>query len=225
MTNFEIGKEEADILLHYNSEGRRLLDGIIAPSFTEEAVEILQRSGPKGFLAVNPALEDLSQESLSPVWQFRQARGGFLLQQSNPFVLDWKDERLQIQGPVVAWDQNDNIGFAWAIGSTSNSNTITLVKKGMLIGNGVGQQDRVGAAELAIKKARDAGHDPEYAIAYGDSFFPYDDGPQVLAEAGIKVIFASSGAQRDAEVIEKCLKAGVVLCLIPDKVGRGFYGH
>jgi len=225
ITNFGISKAEANTLLHHNSKERRLLDGIIAPSFSVEAIEILQRSGSKGFLAVNPALGNLSQESLSPAWHLRQVRGGFLLQQPNPFVLDWKDERLQIQGSVIAWDQRDNIGFAWSLGSRSNSNTITLVKNGMLIGNGVGQQDRVGAAELAIKKASVAGHDPRGAVAYSDSFFPFPDGPQVLAEAGIKVLFASSGARKDQEVIEACEAARVTLCLIPDKVGRGFFGH
>jgi phosphoribosylaminoimidazolecarboxamide formyltransferase/IMP cyclohydrolase len=225
MTNFEIGEGEAEILLHHNSKERRLLDGIIAPAFSEGAIELLQRKGSKGFLYVNPALGTLSLESLSPTWQCRQVRGGFLLQQANPFVLDWKDERLQIFPGSVAWGQGDDIGFAWGIGSRSNSNTITLVKDGTLIGNGVGRQDRIGAAELALKIARDGGHDPRGAVAYSDSFFPYDDGPKVLIEAGIKVIFASSGSVRDKEVIKVCQEAGVTLCLIPDKVGRGFFGH
>jgi len=225
MANFEISKGEAEILLHYNSEQRRILDGIIAPAFSEEAIELLQRRGAKGFLCVNPALGMLSQDSVSPAWQFRQVRGGFLLQQPNSFILDWKDERLQIQGSTVAWGRNDDIGFAWAIGSRSNSNTITLVKNGMLIGNGVGQQDRVGAARLAIKKARDAGHDPKGAVAYSDSFFPFPDGPRTLARVGIKVILTSSGSLNDQKVINACSKAGVTLCLIPNKVGRGFFGH
>jgi phosphoribosylaminoimidazolecarboxamide formyltransferase/IMP cyclohydrolase len=225
MTNFEIGKGEAEVLLHHNSKERRLLDGIIATAFSEEAIELLQRKGAKGFLCVNPALAELNQSSLSRAWHIRPARDSFLLQQANPFVLDWKDERLQIQGSTVAWGRNDDIGFAWAIGSRSNSNTITLVKNGILIGNGVGRQDRVGAAELALKVALDGGHDPRGAVAYSDSFFPFPDGPKVLADAGIKVIFASSGSVRDKEVIESLLEVGVTVCFIPDKVGRGFFGH
>ena len=76
--------------------------------------------------------------------------------------------------------------LAWGVGCTSNSNTITIVKGGMLVGNGVGQQDRVGAAELAVKRAIDAGHraaNCRSAVAYSDSFFPFSDGVEALIDA------------------------------------------
>lgn len=58
---------------------------------------------------------------------------------------------------------------------------MTLVRDGALIGNGVGQQDRVGGCALAIIRARDAGHDVHGAAAYSDSFFPFPDGPNRTA--------------------------------------------
>jgi len=99
------------------------------------------------------------------------------------------------------------------------------VKDGMLIGNGVGQQDRVGCCELALKRARDAGHDPKGAVAYSDSFFPFEDGPQVLADAGIRAIFATSGSMRDGVVKLALDKAGVRFYALPDAEARGFFGH
>jgi len=86
-------------------------------------------------------------------------------------------------------------------------------------------KDRVGGCVLAVRRARDANHETPEAFAYSDSFFPFTDGPEVLAEAGVRVIFASSGSVRDEEVKQFCQKKDMILYLIPDKVGRGFFGH
>ena len=139
-------------------------------------------------------------------------------------VFDINDPRVEKYGELDQVQERDLL-LAWAVGSTSNSNTITLVKDGRLIGNGVGQQDRVGCCELAIKRARDAGHETEGAVAYSDSFFPFPDGPEVLAGAGIKAILASSGSVKDGEVKAMCATHGVTLVMVPDAVGRGFYNH
>ncbi|OGJ19994.1 hypothetical protein A2553_01440 [Candidatus Nomurabacteria bacterium RIFOXYD2_FULL_42_12] len=134
--------------------------------------------------------------------------------------------------------------LAWAIGSTSNSNTITIVKDGRLYGNGVGQQDRVGAAKLAIFHADDTTNftkdlevlpplggktsklaDLENAVAYSDSFFPFPDAPEVLISRGVKTIFSTSGSVNDEKIIELCKNKGVNLILLPDAEARGFYQH
>jgi len=115
--------------------------------------------------------------------------------------------------------------LAWAIGSLSNSNTITLVRDWVLIGNGVGQQDRVGGCDLAILRAKWAGHETDGATVYSDSFFPFPDGPEHLVQAGVKAIFATSGSVNDDKTIQVCQDAGIVLYMIPDKVGRGFAYH
>jgi len=226
MTSFRIDEAEASTLLtHLVPEGqRRLLDTIITPEFSDKAIEMLKRKGDKCRFLINPALKHLNRESLDSMSRFRYVRGGFLRQPNYTFVLNLQDLRLEKIGNATA-DQEDNLLLAWAIGSTSNSNTITLASGRCLIGNGVGQQDRVGACELAIRRAKDAGHDTNGAVAYSDSFFPFPDGPAVLAKAGIKVIFASSGSIRDSEVKNFCKEQGVALYLIPDKIGRGFFGH
>ncbi len=232
MTNFPIDQKIAEALAHAHMPEvkpgepapKRLLDGIAAPSFTEEAKEILARKGGKCRLMELPGLANLSAASMSTERRFRHVRGGFLEQPNYTFVIDLKDSKLERTG-MFSKEQEDDLLLAWAVGSTSNSNTVTLVKGGQLIGNGVGQQDRVGCAELALKRAKDAGHNVTDAAAYSDSFFPFPDGPTVLADAGIKTILASSGSVKDADVKKVCEERGTAILMVPDAMGRGFFGH
>ena len=209
----------ADRLVHcgMSSLNRRLLDGVAAPEFSREAIDLLGRKKGKCRLMQNRSLADLSASSLDQAERFRYIRGGKLRQPNYAYVAQIKD--------VVREDIFDEVIVAWAVGSTSNSNTITLVSGHKLIGNGVGQQDRVSACQLAVKRAWAAGHDTLGAVAYSDSFFPFDDGPKVLVEAGIRAIMTSSASVNDNQVIDYCRSAGVDLIMIPDVVGRGFFGH
>lgn len=224
--NFEVDDKIAEILLtHEMPEGRRrLLDGIIAPSFTEKAIESLQRKGDKCRLLANAALATLSVKSLDNSQRFRYVRGGFLTQPNYTYLPKLAEADVT-EGKNKGQENQSNMLLAWAIGSTSNSNTVTIVKGGMLIGNGVGQQDRVGGAKLAVMRATDAGHDTKDAVAYSDSFFPFTDGVETLSNAGIRTIFATSGSVRDPEVKEFCKQNGVTLYLVPDSEARGFFGH
>lgn len=226
LVNFEVDDLLAEVLLtHSMPEGqRRLLDGVVAPSFTNGATGSLRRKGDKCRLLANPALENLDRSSLDKAPRFRCVRGGFLRQPNYTFVPDFA--KITRHGThELAYATGLDLALAWAVGATSNSNTVTLVKDRMLIGNGVGQQDRVGAAQLAIARAKGAGHDPDGAVAYSDSFFPFPDGAIVLAEAGVRHILATSGSVRDKEVIAECEKRGVTLHLLPDAEARGFFGH
>ena len=157
---------------------------------------------------VNPSIEKAGLNSLDTTSRFRYVRGGFLTQPNYTFV------------PEI---ENEDVLLAWAVGCTSNSNTITLVKDGQLLGNGVGQQDRVGAANLAILRAGDK--DLTGATAYSDSFFPFPDAPEVLINRGIKTIFSTSGSVNDEKVVELCQAKGVNLIMLPDSEARGFYQH
>jgi phosphoribosylaminoimidazolecarboxamide formyltransferase/IMP cyclohydrolase len=165
------------------------------------------------------------------------------LEQPNyDFVLDLSADYMQQHGDLTDQQKRDLV-LAWAVGCTSNSNTISLVKDGQLIGNGVGQQDRVGAGQLALTrttielpelteqgdkllltvtldKSKLAG-----AVAYSDSFFPFPDGPELLAKAGIKAILSTSGSIGDQAVVKALTDAGVSLVMAPDKTARGFYMH
>ncbi len=223
MFNFAIGVEEAELILTFGMPlgKRRLLDGIIAPSFTPEAVEMLKRKKDKCRLLANPALAELT---LDTARRFRYVRDGWLQQPNYIFVLDFNHPELKVYGQRDLEIEHDLL-IAWAIGSTQNSNTITIVGDGELKGNGVSQQLRVGAGELAVSKARSAVKSTDGAVAYSDSFFPFVDGPAVLIAAGIRAIFSTSGSVADKQVQAICQAAGVTLYQLPDKIARGFFGH
>lgn len=222
MTNFPIHEEEASVLVSY--EGKRILDGVVAPAFRGEAIKILDRKKGGCRMLVHPDLGRLDRHSLDTAPRFRYVRGGMLRQPNYTYILDLNDPELDHWGEVNP-SRNADFLLAWAVGSTSTSNTITLAKHGMLIGNGVGQTSRVSAAELAIHRARRAGHDVTGAVAYSDSFFPFSDGVQTLIDAGVAGILATRGSIRDNEVIAICVGAGIPLYALPNKKARGFYGH
>jgi len=225
MLNFGLDKAAAQLLIsHDMGSGKRLLDVVVAPEVDKQALEILQRKAGKLRVVTNPALAHLNKSSLDQAPRFRYVRGGFLTQDNYIFMLDWDSQELENHGEATTQQEKDML-LAWAIGSTSNSNTITLVKNGMLIGNGVGQQDRVSAAQLAIKRAHDARHKIEGAAAYSDSFFPFEDGPLELAKAGVEAILASRGSVQDEQVAKALQKAGVAFYTLPDASARGFYAH
>jgi phosphoribosylaminoimidazolecarboxamide formyltransferase/IMP cyclohydrolase len=230
MVSFPVDGAAAEILLRHESPVRRLLDVVLAPSFTPEAVEALARKQGKCRLIANPALAELDRSSLDRSQRRRPVRGGHLEQPNYTFVLDL--ERAEVHRPAAAADaeplslpERRDLLLAWAIGSTSNSNTVTLVRDGRLIGNGIGQQDRVGGCELAIHRANSAGHRIAGAAAFSDSFFPFPDGPQRLIDAGVRIVLCTSGSVRDDEVRRTLLDAGVTVVQLPDSVARGFFGH
>jgi phosphoribosylaminoimidazolecarboxamide formyltransferase/IMP cyclohydrolase len=242
MINSAIDKAAAETLMRHAVAGdkSRLLDGVVGASVSDDALKLLSRN--KLRVVVNPALAHLNEKSLDGSRRLRPVRGGALEQPNYDFVLDLSADYMQHHGEPTDQQQRDMV-LGWAIGATSNSNTISLVKNGQLIGNGVGQQDRVGAGQLALTrttinppdlkedgdkllltvtldKAKLAG-----AAAYSDSFFPFPDGPELLAKAGIKAILTSSGSVGDETVIKTLADAGVSVAMVPDKTGRGFYMH
>jgi phosphoribosylaminoimidazolecarboxamide formyltransferase/IMP cyclohydrolase len=225
MVNGAIDKDVAETLMTYAMDGdmKRLLDGVVGSSVTDEALQLLSRA--KLRVVINPALGSLTAASLDGNRRPRPVRGAVLEQPNYDFVQDLSAEHMQIHGAFTDQQKQDLI-LAWAVGATSNSNTITLVKDGQLIGNGVGQQDRVGAGQLAINRvALQNASKLNGACAYSDSFFPFPDGPALLAQAGVSAILTSSGSVADEIIIKTLTDAGVSLAMVPDKVGRGFYAH
>lgn len=224
MTDFDIDAAAAEILLHHESPTRRLLDAITAPAFSDEAIELLARKHGKCRLIANPALATLGRDSLDGAPRARYVRGGYLEQPNYTFTLDLDGADVD-RTAALSGTQAEDLLLAWAVGATSNSNTIVLVRDGRLLGNGVGQQDRVGGCALAIRRASDAGHELPGSVAYSDSFFPFADGPRLLIDAGVTAVFATSGSVRDDEVRQTFLDAGVILVSQPDRAARGFFGH
>ncbi len=226
MLNFPVTEKIAENILSYGMppDQRRLLDGIIAPFFDEGTVEMLKRKGDKCRFIENPALAHLDYDSLDQAPRQRYVRGGTLVQPNYTFILDLDDTALVKYGQATHEQEYDML-LAKAICDTSNSNTITLVSGGKLIGNGVGQQARVYGAQLALTRADSSNHSILGASAASDSFFPQTDGVETLIEEGIEAILSTSGSIKDKQVIKYCQENNIALYLIPDKDGRGFFGH
>jgi len=242
MTNFAVDEALAETLITYgmamkpgsDEPMRRLLDGVIVPSVTEGALASMKRKGDKCRVFTNPALAQLTKDSLDTALLRRQVRGGYVLQPNYKFVLDLSKATGLVESeptPELPEFKKADILLAWAICATSTSNTITIVKNGALRGNGVGQQDRVGAAKLAIDRSRMSNellqlkYDLDDAVAASDSFFPFPDGLEELAKAGIKTVFTTSGSVKDKDVAARAKELGVQLLALPDKVARGFFNH
>lgn len=219
LVDFAIDEELSQLLVG------KMLDGIVSPSFTPDAIAALRRRGDKCRFIANPALSSYNlRNALDVAPRARPVRGGFMVQPNYTFVPDLDGTDIKKYG-VATPHQHVDMMLAWAIGSTSNSNTITIVKHEQLLGNGVGQQDRVGAVQLALSRANRSRHEVRGAVAYSDSFFPFPDGPSLLADAGISAIFTSSGSINDKKTIDLCQERGIALYMVPDQLGRGFFGH
>lgn len=182
---------------------RKFVEIVLAPEVDDAALAVFARRADMRVL-VNPALSDPTYPTDLDV---KRVRGGFLIQQPDTRTLTAAD--LKVAGDVTPTpEQVEDLLFAWAICRASKSNTITIARDGMLVGSGVGQQDRKRCCELATAKSlgRAAG-----AAAASDAYFPFADGPEVLADAGVTAIVEPGGSLRDQETIDLCNRRGVAL--------------
>jgi len=101
--------------------------------------------------------------------------------------------------------------FAWEVAAAARSNAVAVARDGQLLGLGSGQTSRVTAVEIALLKAREAGHDPRGAVLASDGFFPFSDNIDVAAGAGITALVQPGGSVRDAEVVAACDRHGVAM--------------
>ncbi|HYL31422.1 MAG TPA: bifunctional phosphoribosylaminoimidazolecarboxamide formyltransferase/IMP cyclohydrolase, partial [Gemmatimonadales bacterium] len=114
-----------------------------------------------------------------------------------------------------------DLHFAWAAVASVKSNAILLARGEMAIGIGAGQMSRVDASYLAVHKARQQGHDPKGAVLASDAFFPFPDGVEEAAAAGITAIIQPGGSVRDPEVVAAANKHGMAMVL----TGRRQFRH
>jgi phosphoribosylaminoimidazolecarboxamide formyltransferase/IMP cyclohydrolase len=166
---------------------------LVAPGYSADALEIL---GRKKNLRVLEGRANWEPHALD----YKRVRGGLLLQ-----------ERAVPPAEAAGWtvvtkrqpDEAElkNLMFAWRAVGSVKSNAILLARDGATIGIGAGQMSRVDAAFLSVHKAHVAGHDTRGAVLGSDAFFPFRDGVDQAAEAGITAIVQPGGSVRDADVI------------------------
>ena len=132
-------------------------------------------------------------------------------------------ERLYFNADEKSWtiptrrkptdSEMNDLRFAWAGVASVKSNAILLVKDRAAIGIGAGQMSRVDSSMLAVHKARAAGHDTKGAALASDAFFPFRDGVDTAAQAGIATIIQPGGSVRDEEVIKAADEHGIAMVM------------
>lgn len=166
---------------------------IVAPSFSAEAIEIL---GRKKNLRVLEGTATWGPDALD----VKRVRGGYLVQERTPAAVDAGAWQVVTRRPPTDLETGD-LSFAWRAVASVKSNAIVLTRDRATIGIGAGQMSRVDAAFMAVHKARSAGHETRGAVLASDAFFPFRDGIDQAAAAGVTAIIQPGGSVRDQEVI------------------------
>ena len=179
------------------------LEIVIAPSFTPEALEIL--SGKKNLRIME--VDMTRSEDFVP--QFISVNGGMLAQQLDIQAEKMSDDMCVTKVRPGAAQLSD-LEFGWKIVKHIKSNAIAVVRDGHTIGVGAGQTNRVGAAEIALKEARNTGFTEGLVLA-SDGFLPFDDTVTLAAEYGVAAIVQPGGSIRDEEVINKADELGIAM--------------
>ena len=174
-------------------------DDLVAPGYTDEALEILRRRRNLRILQIDlPAAEDVTN-AINPAvdLDFRRVSGGFLVQTPDALAEDDVTVRTVTEREPTP-EERANLLFAWRAVKHVKSNAIVLARDASLVGVGAGQMSRVDAVDIAIRKAGDrvAG-----SVLASDAFFSHPDGPELAAKAGITAIIQPGGALHDADIV------------------------
>ena len=180
---------------------------IVAPAYEDGAVEVLQalpRGGKNIRILVCPA-----DQHPDPV-EFRGISGGVLMQRVDHVDAPGDDPATWTlaTGEAASPEVLADLAFAWKACRYVKSNAILLAKDGASVGVGMGQVNRVDSCRLAVERAGDRAAG---SVAASDAFFPFEDGPQVLLDAGVAAIVQPGGSVRDELTVEACQKAGVTM--------------
>ncbi len=159
-----------------------------APGFTDKAREIFSTKPNMTLLEAGAPAR--------PEYSAKYVAGGLLLQKADSVENANDYETATKQRPSE--DQIQDLLFAWRVAKNVKSNAIVLARDGATVGVGAGQMSRVESAEISVRKA---GGRSRGAVAASDAFFPFADGIEVLAEAGIRAVIQPGGSKRDEEVV------------------------
>lgn len=192
---------------------KQFVECVAAPVFTPEADQALKSK--KNLRSLRIGLEDIA--SVDP-WDVRLVgRWGLLQFEPKTPAPEWKT--VTAREPSAA--EAEAMRFAWEVVGAARSNAIALARGTALIGLGSGQTSRVDAVDVALMKARRAGHGLEGAVLASDGFFPFADNIEHAAAAGITAVVQPGGSMRDAEVTAACDRHGMAMAF----TGRRVFKH
>ena len=172
---------------------------VVAPSFTAEALDVFARKGNLRVMS-GPA-------PYGTALDVRSIDGGLLVQDVDTIDLD-RDHWRVVTSAQPTDAQLDDLAFAWTVCAAVSSNAIVYAKGRQAFGIGAGQQNRLDSARIAAE--RSAGR-ADGGVCASDAFFPFRDGLDATAAAGIRAVIQPGGSVRDAEVIAAADEHGIAM--------------
>lgn len=176
------------------------LEIVLAPEFEEDALERLRKRRKLRILKMPPG-PDTARQTRS-IW------GGLLFQDADPKI-DLIDISMNVSEKQPSPAEIRAMDIAWRVCRSVKSNAIVIADEKGTLGVGAGQMSRIESLDLAIRRAEREGNTLEGAVLASDGFFPFRDGPDRAAEAGISAIVQPGGSMRDNEVIEAVNEHGI----------------
>ncbi|HEU5320180.1 MAG TPA: bifunctional phosphoribosylaminoimidazolecarboxamide formyltransferase/IMP cyclohydrolase [Methylomirabilota bacterium] len=180
---------------------------LFAPAYEPAALEELRRTKKK--CRVFEVACDRRAWPSTPV-EYRSVLGGLLAQSADGEDLD--EAVLKVvtrRAPTEA--EGRALRFAWRVSKHVKSNAIVLAAGGQVVGVGAGQMNRVDSARLAVMRAREVGLPTAGSVCASDAFFPFRDGLDVVAEAGVTAVIQPGGSLRDEEVVAAADERGMAM--------------
>ncbi|RLQ90670.1 bifunctional phosphoribosylaminoimidazolecarboxamide formyltransferase/IMP cyclohydrolase [Falsibacillus albus] len=179
------------------------LEIVIAPAFSDEAVEIL--TGKKNIrLLTIPFDHSIEGEKM-----LTSVEGGLLIQDQDAYSLVDAEVKVATDREPTE-EEMAALKLAWKVVKHVKSNAIVVADKDMTLGVGAGQMNRVGAAKIALEQA---GEKAKGAVLASDAFFPMDDTVEAAAKAGITAIIQPGGSIRDEDSIKKANEYGIAMVM------------
>jgi phosphoribosylaminoimidazolecarboxamide formyltransferase/IMP cyclohydrolase len=170
---------------------------LFAPAFAEDALAEVRRTKKKCRVFQVPCARAALPAGLR---EHRSVLGGLLAQDVD--LADLDPARLTtVTRRAPTAEELRALRFAWRVAKHAKSNAIVLTTAEQVIGVGAGQMNRVDSARLAVARAREVGLATASTVCASDAFFPFRDGLDVVAEAGVTAVIQPGGSLRDAEVI------------------------
>lgn len=184
---------------------RQFVEVIIAPSVSQAATEIVATKKNVRLLVCGDWAGQLTEG-----YDFKRVNGGLLIQERDFGMVDMEDLKVvtKVQ-PTEA--QLRDLMFCWKVAKYVKSNAIVYCKDSMTIGVGAGQMSRVYSAKIAGIKAADEDLEVAGSVMASDAFFPFRDGIDAAAAAGIKAVIQPGGSMRDDEVIAAADEHGITM--------------
>ncbi|MDG1499174.1 MAG: bifunctional phosphoribosylaminoimidazolecarboxamide formyltransferase/IMP cyclohydrolase [Planctomycetota bacterium] len=191
-------------------DGNRFVEAIIAPSFDDDAFELLTTKPKwgKNVRLLSLGEFDAAGRDAADI-ELKKVVGGFLLQ-GRDLKAAADDELKVVTKTQPTSEQLDSLRFAEKVGKHVKSNAIVFVKGTRVTGVGAGQMSRVDSTYLAARKS---GEEAQGTVMASDAFFPFPDGVETAMDAGVTAILQPGGSMRDQAVIDACDERNVPMVM------------